>query len=213
MKTAGAENLLRLKRALRRDAVAMDALFKLGLHGGTIDALHLGQKQPYVSRQDGREISKAVAYPLLSRDGRPLGRYGYVNLPGITQNPVHPKGWAKGLNTEYRIGSHEAATAIVCPDLLDAWLVWQCYHRHADPPVIMSRTQWQGWPKEWESSAHWSCFDQVIVIDGDGGEDFFNQVAPGLAHPLKRFRSPPPFTRFAEMVLADRSSSRALEIA
>ena len=90
MKAAGKENLGRQKAALRREQTAMDALRKLGLHGATIDRLHLGLKQPYIPRGGEREVRNALSYPLLSERGEALGRYAYLNLPDVTRKSSAP---------------------------------------------------------------------------------------------------------------------------
>lgn len=110
----------------------MDKLRVLGLHGGTIERLHLGLKQAYVSRHDGLEVRDALSYPLLSDDGLPIGRYAYRNLQGITTNPQHPKGWGPGPCTEYRLGNGEKI-AVVAADVLDLWLAWQTYGQTDGP--------------------------------------------------------------------------------
>lgn len=202
MREAGQENLLRLKSALREDRVAMDALRAFGLHGGTIERLHIGKKQPYLPRGGAPEIHDALSFPLMSHAGKPLGRYAYVNLPGVTSNPPHPKAWGAGVCAEYRIGAAGAAVGVVCADVVDAWLAWQCYAQDDDAPTILSRSHWDGWPAEWHSTAHWARFERIVVLPGDGAADFLAEIAPLMGREVRRFQTPPPFGRFADMVVA-----------
>lgn len=207
MRSAGDENLLRLKSALRRDRPAMDALRSLGLHGATIERLHLGQKQPYVPRDEGREQRGAVSYPLLDAIGRPLGRYAYVNLPGVTVNPTHPKAWGPGACSEYRLGSESARIAVVCTDVVDSWLAWQCYCQGSSEVRILSRTAWGTWPAEWRSPVHWAEFAEIVLLPGDGSADFAAELAPLIDRDIRRFRAPPPYVSFAAMVVGGSAPS------
>lgn len=177
----------------------MDKLRVLGLHGGTIERLHLGLKQAYVSRHDGLEVRDALSYPLLSDDGLPIGRYAYRNLQGITTNPQHPKGWGPGPCTEYRLGNGEKI-AVVAADVLDLWLAWQTYGQTDEDVVFISRSQWGEWPAEWRSGQHWSSFGQVLLIDGDGAADFIAEIAPLTVREILQIRTPAPFQSFTDMV-------------
>lgn len=196
--------MARLKSALRRHAPAMAALRALGIQGRTIERLGLGIKQPYIPRGGAPEIRDALAFPLMSC-GRPLGRYGYYNVPSVTANPPHPKGWGAGVCAEYRLGPGESAVALVCPDVLDAWLAWQSYGDGPGAPAVLSRTHWAGWPGEWKSSSHWSRYETVVTIDGDGQADFLTEIAPMMGREVRVHRSPPPFDSFSGMVRAGRS--------
>lgn len=199
MKGAGSENLGRQKAALRQSAEGMDRLRRMGLLGGSIDRLHLGFKQPYQSRKDGLEIRNALSFPLISRTAEPLGRYAYLNLPDVTENPQHPKGWGPGPSAEYRLGDGERI-AVVAGDVFDVWLAWQCYGREDEGVAFLSRSHWGGWPAEWRSPGHWRKFEQVILLDGDGAKDFLCEIAPLFARDILGFDAPAPFSSFADMV-------------
>ena len=204
MRAVGNENLGRQKAALRKSSAAMDRLRALGLLGGTIERLHLGLKQPYRSRRDGLEIRDALSFPLLSPIGEPLGRYGYINLPEVTQNPLHPKGWGPGPCAEYRLGKGEH-TAVVAADILDLWFAWQCYCRNDEDAVFLARSHWDGWPAEWRSPAHWAAYDRVILLGGDGAADFIAEIAPLAIREILTFIPPPPFEDFADMVRSSQA--------
>ena len=201
MNLAGRENLGRQKSALRRDRQAMDALLAMGLHGATIDQLHLGLKQPYAPRGEEIEICKALSYPLISERGEALGRYAYLNLPGVTTNPQHPRSWGPGPSLEYRLGSG-SSHAVVSADIVDLWLAWQSYSTTATDAVFISLTAWGEWPAEWQTPVHWSGYDEVIVLSGQGSEALLSQIAPLMAREILRAACPPPFSTFGEMVCA-----------
>ena len=177
----------------------MDKLRVLGLHGGTIERLHLGLKQAYASRHDGLEVRDALSYPLLSDQGLPIGRYAYLNLQGITTNPQHPKGWGPGPCTEYRLGNGEKI-AVVAADVLDLWLAWQTYGQADEDIVFISRSQWGEWPAEWRSAQRWSSFERILLMDGDGAADFVAEIAPLTVREILQVRTPPPFQSFIDMV-------------
>lgn len=178
---AGGENLARLKSKLRRNAAAMAALFSFGLNGASVDRLHLGLKEPYRGRRDGLEVTDALCFPLLGEGMRPLGRYAFLNLPGVTGSPVHERTWGPGPALTYRLGDFRPdATAVVACDVVDAWIAWQMARGGHPDVAFLSRSHEGGWPPEWRSPSFWSGFDRVILLPGRGSGDFLLDVAPGM---------------------------------
>ena len=204
MKAAGKENLGRQKGALRREQTAMDALRKLGLHGATIDRLHLGLKQPYTPRGGEREVRNALSYPLLSERGEALGRYAYLNLPDVTRNPQHPRAWGPGSCSEYRLGSG-SDTVVVAADILDLWLAWQTYSSVVTNITFLSRTVWGDWPAEWRTPSHWHGYGEIVVLPGAGYPDFIAEIAPLIDREVLVAACPPPSSSFGDMVRAGRA--------
>ena len=204
MKAVGKENLGRQKAALRRETSAMNALRMLGLHGATIDRLHLGLKQPYTPRGSDREVRTALSYPLLSERGEALGRYAYLNLPNVTLNPQHPRAWGPGACSEYRLGSG-TGTVVISADILDLWLAWQTYSPAADDVTFISRTAWEDWPAEWRTPNHWHGHERIVVLPGAGCSDFLTEIAPLMDREVLTAACPPPSSTFGDIVRAGRA--------
>jgi hypothetical protein len=123
--TAGPENLARLKSNLRRHRDALQHLFSLGLTPKTISKFHLGIREPY-TRRDGRTVSDALCYPVISSAGEPLSRYSCYNIPGVTHNPADEDGWGKGRPVTYYSGSTDGKDHLmVVSGCKELWVVDQ----------------------------------------------------------------------------------------
>lgn len=192
------ENVGRLKSNLRRHAAAMAALRDMGLSGSTIDRLHLGLKAPYTSRADGVETRDALCFPVLGEGFRPVGRYGYMNLGGVTAGAQAPTTSGPGPPLVYRLGSFaKTATAVVAADVADAWLAWQMSAGTMPDAAFVSRSHAGGWPSEWRSTEFWAAYSDVLLLPGAGCADFLRDIAPRVGRPLSQVELPAPFTTFA----------------
>lgn len=209
---AGGENLARLKSGLRRSSDAMAALFAEGLSPATIERLHLGLKAPYRPRADDVEIRDALCFPLLGEGYRPLGRYAYRNIAGVTANPQAATGWGPGATQPYRLGSFDAdAEVFVCADVLDCWLAWQMAAGTLPGAAFMSRTHPAGWPVEWASPGFWQGFSRVVVMPGEGAADFLRDLGHRVGRPLERLVMPAPYETMGGMA-RDKARPRFDEI-
>lgn len=202
------ENVGRLKSELRRNPGAMAALLGLGLNGATVDRLHLGLKAPYRSRADGLETRDALCFPVLAEGLRPVGRYAYLNLAGVTVNAHAPVGWGPGKPLVYRLGSFAAdAVAVVAADVVDAWLAWQLSRGGHPETAFLSRSHCGDWPAEWRSSAFWSGFSRVLLLPGRGAPDFLREIAPGIGRDLSLIALPAPHSSVGSATTAARPPS------
>jgi len=193
------ENVGRLKSNLRRHAPAMAALRAMALNGATVDRLHLGLKAPYRSRSDGIETRDALCFPVLDEGMRPIGRYAYMNLPGITGGAQAAVTWGPGAPLVYRLGSFAGgAIAVVTADVADAWLAWQIARGQTPDMAFLSRSHACGWPAEWKSREFWAGFSRVLLLPGVGDAEFLRDVAPGLGRPLERVRLPSPYASLSD---------------
>jgi hypothetical protein len=200
------ENVGRLKSELRRHPAAMSALRDMGLGGASVERLHLGLKPAYRAREDGIETKGALCFPVLSDGLRPIGRYAYLNLPGVTENPHDPVGWGPGMPLVYRLGSFApGAVAVVATDVVDAWRAWQIDRGESPEVAFVSRSQPDGWPAEWMSPEWWARFSRVLLLPGRGDADFLREVAPRIGGGLSRVRLPAPLASMAD---AARATSR-----
>ena len=161
---AGLQNLVRLKSNLRRNEAALNYLFKLGLTPTTISKYHLGIKEPYRSRVDGELIANVLCYPLLTREGDPVKRYGYVNIPGVTKNAPRQDNWSTGMPAVYFsapiIGRQILFVVDSCQEL---WLLDQ---HLADSPlrdelVVAISSHYGGIPVEWKTTEFWAPWAKV----------------------------------------------------
>lgn len=187
------ENVGRLKSELRRHPAAMSALRDMGVAGATVEHLHLGLKPPYRGRADGLETRNALCFPILAEGLQPAGRYAYLNLPGVTENPHDPVGWGPGSSLVYRLGAFATdAVAVVTTNVVDAWLAWQIDRGESPELSFISRSQPNGWPAEWSSPEWWAGFSRILLLPGCGDADFLREVMPRIGRTVFRVILPAP---------------------
>jgi hypothetical protein len=177
-KLAGPENLARLENNLRRHKAALQYLFDRGLNEATISKFHLGIKEPYRRKTDGKTVIDALCYPLMSSNGEPLSRYGCYNIPDVTQNPVDQNGWGRGSPDTYYSNSIAGKSILfVTEGCKDLWVLDQ--HITGDPlasrMVLISSSHGSGIPAEWRTPAFWASWE--IVYFGHDNDQAGEQMA------------------------------------
>lgn len=178
---AGTENLARLESNLRRHHAALQYLHDRGLTTETILKFHLGLKEPYRRKSDGKTVSNALCYPLISSAGEPLNRYGCYNIPGVTENPVDKNGWGRGSPSTYYSGPvSKKGILFVAEGCKDLWILDQCL---AGTPlendiIIVSSSHGSGIPDEWKDAHFWSPWSAVYF--GHDNDKAGEQIARTL---------------------------------
>lgn len=176
------ENLDRQRQRLGRSRAARDVLAGWGLSSATAERYALGLKAPYRSRADGQLVEDALSFPVFGADGGRLARFAFLNLDGVTSNPVHPVGWGVGTPLSYwsTIAS-PALPLVVAPDVRTLWLLEQLLDGDdaASRIVLLSRSHGGDAPLEWASPRFWADWPRVTVLD-DGSR------GPSLGHTVKR---------------------------
>jgi hypothetical protein len=166
---AGPENLARLESNLRRNQAALQHLLDLGLTPASVSKFHLGIKEPYRRKGDGKLVRHALCYPVISCDGEPLGRYGCCAIPGLTENPPDQCTWGRGKPLTYYSGSVDGKTGLVvagtCQDLwaIDERLMSSLL---ADQAVVIAPSYGPNIPDEWKRPEFWSSWAAVYFAQG-----------------------------------------------
>lgn len=166
---AGPENLARVESNLRRNQAALQYLIDLGLTPASISKFHLGIKEPYQRKGDGKVVRYALCYPVISRDGEPLGRYSCSVIPGLTENPPEQCTWGRGKPLTYYSGSIEGKTTIVvastCQDLwaIDERLTASML---GDQAVVIAPSHGPNVPDEWKRPEFWSSWAVIYFAQG-----------------------------------------------
>jgi len=152
-----------LRKRLRENEEAMRWLMGRGLTQETANRFKLGLSKPYTNKK-GLVIDLALAYPLFYKNGQPVKRYGYYNIPELTQNPIDDNGWMAGEVATYYSDSQVGKTAIfVCEGVKDLWRLWQEVHQEpwARHILFVSSTHGKGIPVEWKDPEFWATWDKV----------------------------------------------------
>lgn len=161
----------RLRKRLRENPAALEYLRGLGLLGETIDHFRLGLSLPYASKKHGAVQSDALVYPVVSLDGVFSGKYGYLNVPGVTKGPEGDRWWAHGpARACYAEPLADQSRLFVCEGADDLWLVWQSLRgsRLDGDLFIASTTHGAALPGEWEAGEFWRRWETVYCGYGRG---------------------------------------------
>jgi hypothetical protein len=154
-------NARRMVSNLQREPAVLCHLQARGLAEGTISALGLGVKEPYTCA-DGRTVSSVLTYPMKTGQGRT--RFGCLAVPGVTQNPEHPVGWAPGAPVSVAIGMGDIL--VVCESAIEAWLAWQTACAVGTGITALASTHPDALPEEWRHQRFWAGWSRIVVSDG-----------------------------------------------
>jgi len=164
----------RLIKRLSENAGAMQYLKDRGLTDPTIERFNLGLSQPYKNR-DGEIQQDALVFPMKVRNGQFIKKYGYYNIPGVTQKPIDKNGWMSGQPQTYfadKVGMQKYL--FVCEGIKDVWRHWEMLHAFGRDKdyLVISSTHGSGIPEEWRDPLFWSKYDAVLLgHDNDDAGD------------------------------------------
>jgi len=165
LKLANHEFLSRRIKRLRENTAARSVLFDLGIKEETIKEYFLGMSERY---KDAKSVIRenALIAPVINKEGKPSSRSIYINIPGITINPISPASWAKGnAYTYYSAALGEQESIFVCPNVIDLWLIWQlvCKTALESKILFVSSSQPNKIPKDWYQREFWEQFGNIYV--------------------------------------------------
>ena len=164
IRDAGAENLARLESNLRRNKDALQYLYDRGVSHATIKKFRLGIKEPYQRKSDREVTSNVLCYPLLSATGRPLGRYGFCNIPGVTDTHRGESFWGAGRPRTYHSAEVGGKSRLLVVDnCRELWICDQHLNASGAENRIIVVTSTHGFeiPEEWKMPAFWSSWATV----------------------------------------------------
>lgn len=167
-----------LRKRLRENAQAVEYLAGRGLEAETINYFGLGLSAPYLNRKTGEEQRDALVYPIRGRDGKFINKYGYYNIPGVTQNPVDKNGWMAGEVRTYYATSEEGKKSIfVCEGAKDVWRTWQALEGSelGDGLLLVTSTHGTSFPDSWKDPSFWAKWENVYF--GQDGDEAGDHVA------------------------------------
>lgn len=177
---AGLENLARLESKLRRNVAALQYLLDRKLTLTTIRKFHLGIKEPYRRKTDGRVIRNALCYPLISVAGEPVGRYSCYSIPNVTENAFDDN-WGWGRPATYHSGPLLGSkTLLVSNSCLELWVIDQHLRGtslEGEVGIICPSHGFEA-PDEWKDTEFWSGWSKVYFVHG--GSDASERVAAQL---------------------------------
>jgi hypothetical protein len=172
----------KLKRRLRENPAALKYLTGRGLALETINYFGLGLSTPYTSKKMSAEQSDALVYPLRRRDGKLYNKYGYYNIPGVTQNPTDRNGWMSGEVRSYYADEDSGKKSIfICEGAKDVWRHWQALQGSplASELLLVTSTHGSAFPDEWKDPAFWSAWENVYF--GHDSDEAGDAMAAKLA--------------------------------
>jgi len=170
----------RLQSNLRRNAEACAALAEWGFQQEDQLVLGLGVREPYV-RTDGRTVSGVLAYPLHAASGR--GRFGCVNIRGVTSNAEHEIAWSAGDPTTVRVGNG-SSTLIVAGGPVSVWRLGLAVARAGADVAVIASSQPGRMPEEWSARRFWAPWIRLIILN-EAGASVREAVATAANRPLE----------------------------
>ena len=177
----------KLKKRLRDNKRAIQYLTNRGLTLETIDYFGLGLSTPYYSKKLGGAQADALLYPLRDCEGKFYNKYGYYNIPDVTQNPLASGGWISGAARTY-YGSSAAGKklAFVCTDAMDLWRHWQALEATAFGAdiLLLCSTRESVFPELWKEPRFWARWETVFL--GFDNDQTGELLAANLAELLGR---------------------------
>ncbi|RYF22504.1 MAG: hypothetical protein EOO77_03980 [Oxalobacteraceae bacterium] len=153
-------NARRLRSNLQRNAVAMQALGRLGISPALVERVGLGIREAYVTAA-GLEVSGVITYPLEASGGR--RRYGYLALAGVTVNADHPVAWSPGDAKPVRHG--DSGVLLVLPSPVAVLQARAAFERGGLAVSATASSQPDRIPAEWQKAAYWASWERIIVSD------------------------------------------------
>ena len=96
--------------------------------------------------------------------GQHDGKYGYYNIPDITQHPTDRNGWMSGApRTYYATTAAGRESIFVCEGAKDVWRHWQALQGSplADGLLLVTSTHGSSIPAEWKDPSFWSRWQHV----------------------------------------------------
>jgi hypothetical protein len=181
----------RLRKRLRDHKRAMQYLTNRGLTLETIEHFCLGLSLPYDGKKSGRHHSDALMYPLRRADGNFSHKYGYYNIPGVTQSPLHNHSWSSGEPCAYYSSSAAGKRLVlVCQRPIDLWRHGQALTASvlgADLLLICS-THESAIPDEWKEQNYWTHWETIFIgYDNDeAGETLTDSLAQLIGRDARR---------------------------
>lgn len=188
------EHNQRLRKRLLDNPAALDYLHGRGLEVRTIEEFRLGLSTPYKTKE-GVFRQDALTFPARLRDGTFAGKYGYYNIPGVTQNPIDQNGWMSGSPLCYYGQKTDRHTAVfVCEGIKDVWRHWQALQEAglADDILLVSSTHGAGFPEAWKDPDFWSRWDQVYMghDNDEAGDHMAERILQHAGREVLRIRVP-----------------------
>jgi hypothetical protein len=181
------EFLGRLKKRLRTNEQAMRWLKEeRGLEPKTVDRFSLGLSMPY-QRKSGDLQENALQYPLIGNDGKFYNKYGYYNLPGVTQNPTDQNGWMpSAVRTYYADALGGKTSLFICEGAKDVWRHWQALSGSVigSELLLITSTHGSAFPEEWKDPAFWLRWEKIYL--GQDNDESGDVVAGKLAEIIGR---------------------------
>ncbi|HWS86444.1 MAG TPA: hypothetical protein VN282_05755 [Pyrinomonadaceae bacterium] len=188
------EELAVLRKRLRENGDALQYLAGRGITAETAARFELGLSTPYKNKA-GRVQENALVYPVRAADGQLYGKYGYYNIPGVTQNPTDKNGWMSGRpRTYYAAAAAGRESIFVCEGAKDVWRHWQALDGSplGSGLLLVTSTHGSSFPKEWKDPAFWSRWKHVYLAqDNDEAGDFMaGKLVPYIGREARRVLVP-----------------------
>lgn len=185
----------KLRKRLRDNKKAVQYLTNRGLTMETIDSFGLGLSTPYHGKKSDSEQADALMYPLRCWDGKFYNKYGYYNIPDVTQNPQESNSWMSGeVRTYYGSSAAGKELVFVCQQTVDLWRHWQAIAASGlgKELLLICSTHEYEFPEEWKEPSFWAAWETIYLghDSDDVGEQIAGKLAELVGKDVRRVRVP-----------------------
>src|SRR5215213_4184976 len=185
----------KLKKRLRDNKKAIQFLANRGLTLEDIDHFGLGLSSPYFGKKSDSEHAYALMYPLRCWDGKFYNKYGYYNIPDVTQHPQDSHSWMSGeVRTYYGGPAAGKEIVFVCQEVMELWRLWQEIKGSSlgKELLLICSTKDSIFPEEWRDPGFWAAWETIYLgHDHDEvGEQLTAKLAELIGKDVRRVRVP-----------------------
>lgn len=184
-----------------------------GLKRETIDRFYIGLADRILVRDDSF-CSKALAAPVLGRDGNPLRHWVYHIIPNISINPEPDESWASSAPLAYYSENVRGKKRIfVCDRVDDVWRLFQEANGN-DDFLFVSSTHRSVIAEEFCKPEFWKDFVEVYIAftggeDGDRRANKLKEFCPAV---VKRVNLPEKFASWNDFFNAGEIFEDLIEL-
>lgn len=171
-----------MRDAMRGNEKAMEYLASRQITAETLKYFSLGLNGTVDFRGVPRKTPNAMIFPLMNTNGVLENRYGFYNIPGLTENPMDPNGWITGNPTAYCSSPKgNQHYMVVVEGMKDLWRTWQflCEHGIQDHFWLVTSTHGTNPPWEAFESWFWKGHKEILLAyDNDKAGEAMVQKMP-----------------------------------
>ena len=191
---------LRLFNSLTKNLKAMDWLRKEHfLTPKTLQYFGIGLSQRYLDTKTKTPHQDALVFPLAGDDGELKSYLTYINIPGLTLNPISDVWSANKPSTYYSRKHRGRPDVLIFESVMDLWSAYQFLldNGHEEDYILIASTHPDSLPAEWASD-FFTKFKRIYICPSKQTSDFEKRIANIANCEIRFIHYPDAVTSWAE---------------